>query len=31
VAHALLEELGMSHERTHNGIYTDLGILYAKY
>jgi clathrin heavy chain len=27
---ALLEQ-GMSLERTHNGIYTDLGILYAKY
>jgi len=26
-----LLEQGMSHERTHNGIYTDLGILYAKY
>lgn len=26
-----LLQLGMSHERTHNGIYTDLGILYAKY
>lgn len=27
----LLLEQGMSLERTHNGIYTDLGILYAKY
>jgi clathrin heavy chain len=26
-----LLEQGMSLERTHNGIYTDLGILYAKY
>jgi len=26
-----LLEQGMSHERTHNGIFTDLGILYAKY
>lgn len=26
-----LLEQGMSHERTHNGIYTDLGILYAKH
>lgn len=26
-----LLEQGMSHERTHNGIYTDLGIMYAKY
>lgn len=27
----LLLEQGMSLERTHNGIYTELGILYAKY
>jgi len=26
-----LLEQGMSLERTHNGIYTDLGIMYAKY
>jgi clathrin heavy chain len=24
-------ETGMSLERTHNGIYTDLGIMFAKY
>ena len=27
----LLLEQGMSLERTHNAIYTELGILYAKY
>jgi len=26
-----LLEQGMSHERTNNGIYTELGIMYAKY
>ena len=26
-----LLEQGMGHERTHNGIFTDLGIMYAKY
>ena len=27
----LLLEQGMRHERTHNGIFTELGIIYAKY